>query len=50
MNFFQKFFFWLKSPRTYQQRQQEWASRFKQPPANPKYPTPLDPGNDPWRT
>lgn len=46
MTFWQK----LKSVFSRNQKQKEWASRFNQPPAQPKNPQPLDPGSDPWRT
>lgn len=45
MTFWQK----IKALFSRKKKQDEWASRFDQPPANPKNPLPLDP-NDPWRT
>jgi len=41
---------WLKSLFMRKKKDQEWANRFDQPPAQPKNPLPLDPANDPWRT
>lgn len=46
MSFWQK----LKLMFSRERKQKEWASRFNQPPAKPDNLTPLDPGNDPWRT
>ncbi|MCI5050331.1 MAG: hypothetical protein MRY32_08410 [Rickettsiales bacterium] len=50
MSFWSRMFSWIRNPFTYKRRQQEWANRFDQPPANPSNPLPLDPGRDPWRT
>lgn len=50
MSFWQRIASWFSAPFRRKQKEQEWANRFNQPPANPKNPLPLDPGNDPWRT
>jgi hypothetical protein len=50
MPLLQKLFSWLRRPRAEQERQEEWANRFDQPPAKPKNPLPLDPKHDNWRT
>lgn len=50
MGFFKRIMNSIKRVFTRKKRQDEWADRFNQPPAQPTNPTPLDPSNDPWRT
>lgn len=50
MSFFEKIVAFFTDPFGKRKKQDEWASRFRTPPAQPKNPLPLEPGNDPWRT
>ncbi len=48
MSFFSRFFARIKASLDRKRKQDQWANRFNQPPAQPKNPLPLD--NDPWNT